>query len=420
MSIRVTYLYSACVTIETADLRVVCDPWFTDGAFDGSWYQYPRLDNPLERIGAVQFIYVSHVHPDHYDPVFLRSYLTRFPEAQIIIADFRFNHLQRKMRSDGFEPRIVSTLSVGETCLDIVPNQAQATADPNDIDSALVVRRLGHSVVNMNDNPFEEHHVERICALCPKLDIALLGYTGAGPYPQTYYPDGPRVRELAERKKQEFFTRYRRMRRALNPRVAIPFAGKYLLGGKLTALNELRGVADAVEVLAFDPDAVVLGDGGDASIETETLMPSRVRTQPYSKQEVDAFLTTIRDARMAFEQVFTEDAAPFLPVRSLAPKAYCNALSKTTCKEDYYFCIAIGNAWLCVNANAENPLCEWLERPDALTPRSEVTLDVRHLFGLMTCVFHWNNAEVGSLLTVRRIPDAYNQAAQRFLNFFHV
>ena len=57
---------------------------------------------------------------------------------------------------------------------------------------------------------------------------------------------------------------------------------------------------------------------------------------------------------------------------------------------------------------------------DMPTPRSEIIIDKRYLFGLITCVYHWNNAEVGSQYMVRRIPNEFNSKAQRFLDFFTI
>lgn len=420
MSIRVTYFYSACVAIETPDFRIICDPWFTDGAYDGSWFQFPRLEQPLEKLGAADFVYVSHIHPDHYDPVFLRAYLKRHPRTRILIARFLHPHLQRKMLADGFEPELVTELRVGDSDLHILPNESEQQPDPSDVDSALVVRWQNHAVVNMNDNAYNAEQIGKIVALCPSPQLALLGYTGAGPYPQTYHEPSKQLEALAETKKQQFFQRYRELREALRPEIAIPFAGKYLLGGKLAALNQYRGVADAVEVLEFDRNCVVLDDGGDASIDTATLTPTRTRTRPYSEADIALALEAIGDRPLAYETLMPKSSISALPVRKLADKAYRNALRYSLCEENYFFCLEIADGWIILNANRERPLCEPRSSIADLYPRSEVRLDARHLFGLLTGVYHWNNAEVGSHLQVRRHPDRLNRAAQRFLNFLSV
>jgi hypothetical protein len=84
----------------------------------------------------------------------------------------------------------------------------------------------------------------------------------------------------AEAKKQEFFARYRRYCDAFPARRHLPFAGKYLLGGKLAPLNPFRGVADAVEVLEFDTRAIVLADAGDGEIDLGTLEATATRSAP--------------------------------------------------------------------------------------------------------------------------------------------
>jgi UDP-MurNAc hydroxylase len=417
VSLRVTYFYSACVRIESPNLRVLCDPWFTEGAYDGSWHQFPRLPNPLERLGRADVVYISHIHPDHYDPVFLRQYLSRYPTTELLIADFQHNHLLRKMRRDGFEPMVGSAFEFGPTKLDLLPNEDAEEPDPNDVDSALVVRYGSHSVVNMNDNAFNPGQIAGIRELCGDPDIALLGYTGAGPYPQTYYADEDQLRILAERKKLEFFDRYARMRAALSPKLAIPFAGKYVLGGKLVGLNEFRGVADAVEVLRFDPKAVVLADGGDASVDTTTLVPTRTRSEPYSPEALEERLAQLQRVSMTYE-CFTADAVDAEPLLALSKRAYENALKRSNCETDYFFCFELTDSWLVVNANRLNPCHEICSDPEAFAPRSEVSLEPRHFFGLLEGVFHWNNAEIGSHLRVRRTPDTFNRKAQQFLNFF--
>ena len=50
--LTVTYYYSACVAIAGTDASILCDPWFTPGAYDGAWHQYPRLEDPISRMST--------------------------------------------------------------------------------------------------------------------------------------------------------------------------------------------------------------------------------------------------------------------------------------------------------------------------------------------------------------------------------
>lgn len=50
---------------------------------------------------------------------------------------------------------------------------------------------------------------------------------------------------------------------------------------------------------------------------------------------------------------------------------------------------------------------------------SEITIDYRYLYGLLTTVYHWNNAEVGSHYFVNRYPlNNFKRSVQGYLNFF--
>ncbi len=417
--VKVTYYYSACVGLETTDCKIVCDPWFTDGVYDGSWYQYPKLQEPISKIGFCNYIYVSHIHPDHYDPVFIKEYLRVYPKTEILIADFRENYLSRKMKSDEIPHRIVRNLEVGGTQLGLFANELEEGVD---VDSALVVKKDGHTAVNVNDNPYCQKQIDQILEFCERrVDIALLGYTGAGPYPQTYYREGAALAEKAQAKKLNFFDRYRQMQKALKPKRTLPFAGKYILGSHLWNLNPFRGVADAVEVLEFDSTAVVLADGGQAWIDTKNLAPSATRTKAYDPKEMQAYAAETKNNKMRYEEYFSFPPKT-VPWARLLPKAYENSLRRSFCKEDYWFCLKIEDSWFTMNVRkgSTGADCKWMPSVEQLNPRSEVTVDQRYLFGLVTGVFHWNNAEVGSQFFVNRVPDIFKPSAQSFLNFFHL
>lgn len=413
--IEVTYYYSACVGIRTPEASVLCDPWFTDGAFDGSWYQFPKLSDPLGVIGPYDYVYISHIHPDHYDPVFLRTYLAAHPSTRIIIGDFSLNFLSTRMKADNIPHEVTSGFSIGETALRIFPNK-----HPFEIDSALVIKRGEHSVANMNDNLYDEDHLEKIQEFCGAPTIALTGYTGAGPYPQTFYNDPETLAIKAAEKREAFFQRYLRMQSALKPRVTIPFAGQYILGGRLHVLNKFRGVSDAVDVMSFDPTAVVLSDGGQGSIDTSSLRPTAERKTPYALAAMESYAASLADYPMLYDTYFGDVPLQAIPFRRLLPKAYENASRRSGSPEDSYICVQLGKEWLVANVRKGSDQCLFTSDVSGFQPRWEIEIDHRYLYGLVTGLFHWNNASVGSHFRSSRTPDIFDRNADAFLNFFHV
>lgn len=417
--IKVTYYYSACVAITTPDVSILCDPWFTDGIYDGSWYQYPKIKDPIALIGKHDIIYVSHIHPDHYDPRFLKEYLSVYPDTEIVIAQGVF--LDKKMQADDIPYTSIKWQGAvyrGSSRLNIIPND---TGSISDIDTALIVTYTDHAVVNMNDNQYYKPQIDKIKEFAPKIDIALIGHTGAGPYPQTYYKDDTILEQKAEEKKMKFFNRYSDMDAVLDARVNIPFAGQYILGGRLSHLNPYRGVSDAVEVLEFDDKAVVLEQG--ASIDTVTFIPTETRTESFDIIQMERYASMLTEP-MAYMKDFKYLAPNAIPWGRLLSKAAKNAFDK--CEYDgegeYFITIRFADKEVCceLKRKAYSGIVSDPDKGGPISGESLIEIDYRYLFGLITGIYHWNNAEVGSQYMTTRVPDEYNRSVQRFLNFFTV
>ncbi|MDQ6853824.1 MAG: MBL fold metallo-hydrolase, partial [Actinomycetota bacterium] len=100
---RATSIGHAGILIGTEQGSILCDPWFVP-AFFGSWFVFPRNDQlPPElaaRIEQPDFLYVSHLHGDHFDEAFLAEHVDR--QATVLLPDFPTGELERRLRSLGF------------------------------------------------------------------------------------------------------------------------------------------------------------------------------------------------------------------------------------------------------------------------------------------------------------------------------
>ena len=132
---KIKYIYSACLEISTSSITILTDPWFTEGVYDGAWYHFPEID-PFEYISEPDYIYISHIHPDHYDPKFLHRLFDRFGVKPILIPDLKNNYLLFKGKSDGLTLTPTRYLDLGDTELYIEENN---TGSISDIDSCLKV-----------------------------------------------------------------------------------------------------------------------------------------------------------------------------------------------------------------------------------------------------------------------------------------
>jgi len=426
---KVKYIYSACLEIDCEGFKILTDPWFTEGAYDGSWYQFPKVD-PFEYISKPDLIYVSHIHPDHYDSAFLNELIKKYGDIPIFIPDINPNFLLFKGKSDGLN--LIPKRYFKNDFVEIFIEEND-TGSVSDIDSALIVKDLKNNklLLNLNDCIFNKPHVDKIKTIISdsgnKLDLLALGYTGAGPYPQTYI-DKDQDKNLllaeAEKKKINFFERYKKYTETFISKYHLPFAGEYILGGKLSHLNKYRGVADAFEVKQFDDKAVILLNGGYVDLSKDEI--SNTRNALYTQEDFDERINSIKNNPLDYEKEINIPLKKINFMR-LLKQASIKAQRKSELTKDYHFIFSIfdesGNVYQKFDLNAFNGDLSAIKVDSKLkhSEYSEIKIDFRYLYGLLTTIYHWNNAEVGSLFFTNRVPlENHNANVQNYLNFFSV
>src|SRR5207237_1138663 len=150
--------------------------------------------------GRYDAIWISHLHPDHYDAIFLRHYLEHYPETVFLTGR---PEVHAVLKRDGFLPSELH--STEPTRIGIFPHRGES-----EIDSVLVVERDGKSIVNMNDCPYSPDLIQAVLDFTNhRVTIAAMAYTGAGPYPHTYFEDREELRKASEEHKQFHAKRFR-------------------------------------------------------------------------------------------------------------------------------------------------------------------------------------------------------------------
>ena len=152
----------------------------------GSWYQFPFKKDPINMLDNPDVIYISHIHPDHYDPIFLKKIFKKFGKKKVLISKLKNNYLLLRSKFDGIDATPIESLKIKNDSIHIVPNETESNSD---IDSALIVNDGKFTFLNLNDCLWNKIHVEikKITKFYKdKIGFMALGYSGAGPYPQTY------------------------------------------------------------------------------------------------------------------------------------------------------------------------------------------------------------------------------------------
>jgi UDP-MurNAc hydroxylase len=239
MSVEILSTGHAGLHLRTAGGSVLCDPWSTPAYLD-SWFPFPANSwLPWDELGDCDYVYVSHLHRDHYDPALLARHIRK--SAQVLLPDYRTTDLEDALRSIGF--RHIIRCPNGEPIeLDGIRVMIQALVSPADGpigDSALAVDDGAVRVYDMNDaRPPDTSAIERFGIV----DAHFLQFSGAIWFPMVYdFPQ--RARDaLARQKRGRQLDRARRYVEAVSPRHVVPFAGPpCFLDEDLFELNDLGG-----------------------------------------------------------------------------------------------------------------------------------------------------------------------------------
>ena len=100
---RITFLGHAGLFVETRHGSVLCDPWFTPGLFRVVVPVSPQRPASIPAaFGRPDFLYVSHLHRDHFDPEFLARHVDK--GTRVLLPDFPTPFLERALRDLGFTP----------------------------------------------------------------------------------------------------------------------------------------------------------------------------------------------------------------------------------------------------------------------------------------------------------------------------
>jgi len=207
--------------MEAGGTRILMDPWLVDPTYHGTWWHYPPLVHRPADLPKIDYLYISHEHPDHFDPPTLAQ-LDK--NVQVLIANFRRKRFRDRIREIGF--RNIRELDFGE---DFALNGSGLVVRlvPPDRpwdDSAVLVKSNGTTVFNCNDCHLDEATLRRL-GTENQIDLAFLTFTGASQYPGCFeFPLETKVARWRE-SKHSHLDEFVSWAKLLQTRSAVPAAG---------------------------------------------------------------------------------------------------------------------------------------------------------------------------------------------------
>jgi UDP-MurNAc hydroxylase len=232
---RITSIGHAGMLVETSAGRILCDPWFSPAYF-GSWVPFPDNSafgaeaDPAE-LRSAEYLYVSHLHHDHFDPQWLRANMSK--DTTVLLPDFPVPDLRNELTALGFKNfvqtrnREVTELPGG---LRVLIDALTTPTDGPIGDSGLAVDDGEVRIFNQNDaRPVEDGPVVEFARGARgdggAYDAHFLQYSGAIWYPMVYdFPERMKA-TVGRRKRENGMARALRYVEQYGAKQVFPFAG---------------------------------------------------------------------------------------------------------------------------------------------------------------------------------------------------
>lgn len=245
---KITHLSNSFINVELNGTKIVCDPW-VGIANHGGWHAYPEFDESelIALVSDADYVYISHVHSDHFDPDFLvKAGLTK---KIFIIKEFAHPILKNRLLKLGVQT--VLELKAFEkfelahnNSLAIIPQLTSNSSGLEDsinydLDTSIIFSDGIKTFFNQVDNPLSEKNYEQVRQFIADhfgdLDVACLVCGAASEYPQCFIGidrEGEKNRII-----EASLKKIKTTVDILKPKVTFIAGGSYFIPGKYSILN---------------------------------------------------------------------------------------------------------------------------------------------------------------------------------------
>lgn len=153
---------------------LICDPWLVGSAYWRSWWNYPPVSSEVIESLKPDFIYLTHIHWDHFQGASLR----RFPSStKILIPKSPCLRMRDDLHYLGFHD--IRELKHGET-VELEPGFTLTCYHFGIfLDSAIVVEHAGTVLLNANDTKVMGLPLQQIVCNHPAIDFVLRSHSSA-------------------------------------------------------------------------------------------------------------------------------------------------------------------------------------------------------------------------------------------------
>ena len=216
---KIRFVGHACIVAECADASILMDPWLFGKIFNDSWSLLPEPKFDQGMLDKVDYIWLSHEHPDHCHFPTLDSFPAAFKaRVTVLFQDRDYTKVFGALRKIGYQRfkqlphRTIVPLSDGIDATRVYCYHAGL------MDSALAVLGRRQVIFNANDARISVGECKGILNDIGQVDVvlsqfSLAAYSGFEPH-EKYLP----------RRAGQILDNVSSLHRALRAKVTIPFA----------------------------------------------------------------------------------------------------------------------------------------------------------------------------------------------------
>jgi UDP-MurNAc hydroxylase len=217
--VRFRILSHAGLLVTGAGKTLLFDPWLVGSAYWRSWWNFPPVPRDLVESLRPDFIYLTHIHWDHFHGPSLR----KFPrETPIFIPKTPARRMKQDLLDLGFTD--VTEIGHGRS-LELAPGLKLTSYHFFPFtDSAAVVECGGVTLFNANDAKVMGAPLDQILARHPRIDFVFRSHSSANERVCYDFMDDPR----RTREHPAFYLNgFAAFARKVKARYAIPFASNH-------------------------------------------------------------------------------------------------------------------------------------------------------------------------------------------------
>jgi UDP-MurNAc hydroxylase len=164
---KITFVSHASFIVKTGGVSIICDPWLTGKVFNEGW---GILSKPFDvNFDEIDYIYISHEHPDHFNFPTLKSISGEAKKRiTILYQDHASDRLVKAFKAMGFQNVLLLPLY---QWMELKEGIKLYCGSIGSMDSFLAVKDQSQTILNLNDCVLKAKQLEYV-----KKEIGAINY----------------------------------------------------------------------------------------------------------------------------------------------------------------------------------------------------------------------------------------------------